>query len=176
MERAKRLVEMGRDVVVLLDSLTRLARGYNRLQGGKGPSGSGGLDQKALQRARKFFSIARNVEEGGSLTILATALIETDSRMDEIIFEEFKGTGNMEIHIDRELAEKRVFPAIHVLKSATRKDDLLYHPDEFKRVATLRRQMAQLPAGEAMEVLVKNLKRTGSNAELLLTGLKVDLR
>ena len=116
------------------------------------------------------------MEEGGSLTILATALIETDSRMDEIIFEEFKGTGNMEIHIDRELAEKRVFPAIHVLKSGTRKDDLLYHPDEFHRITMLRRQMTQLPAGEAMEVLVRNLKRTNSNAELLLAGLKVDLR
>ena len=176
MERAKRLVECGKDVVILLDSLTRLARGYNRLSGGRGGTGSGGLDQKALQRARKFFSIARNVEEGGSLTILATALIETESRMDEVIFEEFKGTGNMEIHIDRELAEKRVFPALHVLKSGTRKDDLLYHPDEFKRISMLRRQMAQLPAGEAMEVLVKNIKLTNSNAELLLGGLKVDLR
>lgn len=176
MQRAMRLVEMGRDVVILLDSLTRLARGYNRLSNGRGGTGSGGLDQKALQRARKFFSIARNVEEGGSLTILATALIETESKMDEVIFEEFKGTGNMEIHIDRELAEKRVFPAIHVLKSGTRKDDLLYHPDEFKRISMLRRQMAQLPAGEAMEMLVKNIRLTNSNAELLLSGLKVDFR
>ena len=176
MERAMRLVELGRDVVILLDSLTRLARGYNRLSSGRGGTGSGGLDPKALQRARKFFSIARNVEEGGSLTILATALIETESKMDEVIFEEFKGTGNMEIHIDRELAEKRVFPAIHVLKSGTRKDDLLYHPDEFQRISMLRRQMAQLPAGEAMEVLVRNIRLTNSNAELLLGGLKVDFR
>ncbi|MGK0188728.1 MAG: transcription termination factor Rho [Verrucomicrobiales bacterium] len=176
MQRAMRLVELGRDVVILLDSLTRLARGYNRLSGGRGGTGSGGLDQKALQRARKFFSIARNVEEGGSLTILATALIETESKMDEVIFEEFKGTGNMEIHIDRELAEKRVYPAIHVLKSGTRKDDLLYHPDEFKRVSMLRRQMAQLPAGEAMEMLVKNIRLRNSNAEILLSGLKVDFR
>ena len=176
MERAMRLVELGRDVVILLDSLTRLARGYNRLSNGSGGTGSGGLDPKALQRARKFFSVARNVEEGGSLTILATALIETESRMDEVIFEEFKGTGNMEIHIDRELAEKRVYPAIHVLKSGTRKDDLLYHPDEFKRIGMLRRQMAQLPAGEAMEMLVKNIRLTKSNAELLLSGLKVDFR
>jgi transcription termination factor Rho len=117
--------------------------------------------------------MARNVEEGGSLTILATALIETESRMDEVIFEEFKGKGNMEIHIDRELAEKRVYPAIHIPQSGTRKDDLLYHPDEFKRINMIRRHLAQLPAGEAMEVLVKNVRRTGSNAELLLSGLNV---
>ncbi len=174
-ERAKRLVEQGKDVVILLDSLTRLARGHNSaMQGGKGGGrlGSGGIDTKALQRPRKFFGAARNVEEGGSLTILATCLIETESRMDEVIFEEFKGTGNMEIYLDRELAEKRVFPAIHAPKSGTRKDDLLYHPDEFKRISSLRRQMAQLPAGEAMETLVKNILLTNSNAELLLRGLR----
>ncbi|MCB1061951.1 MAG: transcription termination factor Rho, partial [Verrucomicrobiae bacterium] len=174
-ERAKRLVEQGKDVVILLDSLTRLARGHNSaMQGGKGGGrmGSGGIDTQALQRPRKFFGAARNVEEGGSLTILATCLVETESRMDEVIFEEFKGTGNMEIYLDRELAEKRVFPAIHAPKSGTRKDDLLYHPEEFKRIGSLRRQMAQLPAGEAMETLVKNIKLSSSNAELLLRGLR----
>lgn len=174
-ERAKRLVEQGKDVVILLDSLTRLARGHNSaMQGGKGGGrlGSGGVDTKALQRPRKFFGAARNVEEGGSLTILATCLVETESRMDEVIFEEFKGTGNMEIYLDRELAEKRVFPAIHAPKSGTRKDDLLYHPDEFKRISSIRRQLAQMPAGEAMETLVKNVLLTNSNAELLLRGLR----
>jgi len=173
-QRARRLVEQKKDVVILLDSLTRLARGHNANIGkGGGRTGSGGLDTKALERPRKFFGAARNVEEGGSLTILATCLVETDSRMDEVIFEEFKGTGNMEIYLDRELAEKRIFPAIHGLKSGTRKDDLLYHPDEFKRISSLRRQLVQLPAGEAMEVLVKNIQLTGSNAELLLRSLSL---
>ena len=174
-ERARRLVEQKKDVVILLDSLTRLARGHNTAsQGGKGGGrmGSGGLDTKALQRPRKFFGAARNVEEGGSLTILATCLVETESRMDDVIFEEFKGTGNMEIYLDRELAEKRVFPAIHCLKSGTRKDELLYHPDEHRRVSNLRKEMAQRPAGEAMELLVKNILTTKSNAELLLRGLR----
>ncbi len=172
LERAKRLVELKKDVVVLLDSITRLSRGYNNIMGGKGGLTQGGLNPKALQKARRFFSAARNVEEGGSLTILATALVETESRMDDIIFEEFKGTGNLEVHLDRELVEKRIFPAIHTLKSGTRKDELLYHPDEYSRVAILRRQMAQVPAGEAMEKLVRNVKRTNSNIELLLSGLK----
>jgi transcription termination factor Rho len=172
LERAKRLVEQKKDVIILLDSLTRLARGYNNMEKGKGPIGSGGLSPKALAQARKFFGAARNVEEGGSLTILATALIETDSRMDEVIFEEFKGTGNMEIHIDRELAERRIYPAIHVQRTGTRNDDRLYHPDEFRRVQSLRRQLVQLPAGEAMETLVKNLKNTQNNAEILLSGLR----
>ena len=125
-----------------------------------------------MQKARKFFGAARNVEEGGSLTILATALVETENRMDDVIFEEFKGTGNMEIHLDRELVEKRIFPAIHTLQSGTRKDDLLYHPDEMSRVNQIRRQIAQLPVGEAMELLTRNIIRTGSNAEILLTGLR----
>ena len=173
-QRARRLVEQKKDVVILLDSLTRLARGHNANIGkGGGRTGSGGLDTKALERPRKFFGAARNVEEGGSLTILATCLVETDSRMDEVIFEEFKGTGNMEIYLDRELAEKRIFPAIHGLKSGTRKDDLLYHPDEFKRISSLRRQLVQLPAGEAMEVLIKNIQLTSSNAELLLRSLSL---
>ena len=172
LERAKRLVEMKRDVVVLLDSITRLSRGYNNTMGGKGGVTQGGVNPKALQKARRFFSAARNLEEGGSLTILATALVETENRMDDIIFEEFKGTGNLEIHLDRELAEKRIYPAIHSLLSGTRKDDLLYHPDEFAKISVLRRQMAKVPAGEAMEKLVRNVKRTKTNVEMLLAGLK----
>lgn len=177
--RAQRLVEQGRDVVVLLDSLTRLTRAYNNCGGGGGGGGgkarltSGGVDPKALQRARKFFGAARNVEEGGSLTIVATALIETESRMDEVIFEEFKGTGNMELQLDREMVERRIFPAINMQRSGTRNDDRLYHPEEFRRVLGIRRQLAQLPAGEAMEVLVKNLRATQNNAEILLSGLRL---
>ena len=133
---------------------------------------SGGVDSRALLKPRKFFGSARNTEEGGSLTILATALVETHSRMDDLIFEEFKGTGNMEIHLDRSIAEQRVFPAIHIVNSGTRREELLYHPDEYNRIVLLRRQLSELPAGEAMEVLVKNLRRTRSNAELLLSGLK----
>ena len=171
-ERARRLVEMGKDVVILLDSITRLSRGYNALQGGKGRTMSGGMDAKALMKPKKFFGAARNVEEGGSLTIIATALVETESKMDDLIFEEFKGTGNMEISLDREMAERRIYPAIHVTRSGTRKDDLLYHPDEFKRIGMIRRQLAAVPAIEALETLIKNLHRTKSNAELLLSGLK----
>ncbi len=172
LERAKRLLEMKQDVVLLLDSITRLSRGYNNLQPGKGRTMSGGVDAKALIKPKKFFGSARNVEEGGSLTILATALIETGSRMDELIFEEFKGTGNMELHLDRALVEKRLYPAIHVLQSATRREDLLYHPDEWERVQMLRKTMAALPPIEAMEKLIENLEATKTNAELLLSGLK----
>ncbi len=172
LERAKRLVEMKQDVVVLLDSITRLSRGYNNLQPGKGRIMSGGVEAKALIKPKKFFGSARNVEEGGSLTILATALIETGSRMDELIFEEFKGTGNMELHLDRALVEKRLYPAIHVLQSATRREDLLYHPDEWERVQMLRKTMAALPPIEAMEKLIENLEATKTNAELLLSGLR----
>jgi len=170
-ERAKRLVEDGKDVILLLDSLTRLARGHNSSMQG-GTFGSGGLNPVALQKSRKFFATARNVEEGGSLTILATALVETESRMDDVIFEEFKGTGNMEVKLDRELAERRVFPAIHIPQSGTRNDDRLYHPDEFVRVLDIRRQLAQLPIGDAIETLMANLRTTKSNAELLLRGLR----
>ncbi|WP_193210459.1 transcription termination factor Rho [Luteolibacter marinus] len=170
-ERARRLVEQGKDVVLLLDSLTRLARGHNSASQG-GPIGSGGVSPAALQKSRKFFGNARNVEEGGSLTILATALIETESRMDDVIFEEFKGTGNMEVRLDRELAERRVFPAIHIPQSGTRNDDRLYHPDEFVKVLDIRRQLAQLPIGDAIETLLKNLRGTKTNAELLLRGLR----
>ncbi|MFM8365432.1 MAG: transcription termination factor Rho [Verrucomicrobiota bacterium] len=170
--RAQRLVELGRDVIILLDSITRMARAYNNLQPGKGRTMSGGVDAKALARPRKFFGAARNTEEGGSLTILGTALIETHSRMDDLIFEEFKGTGNMEIHLDRTIAEMRVFPAIQIVKSGTRREELLLHPDEYERIVTLRRQLSELPAAEAMEILVSNLQHTKSNAELLLTGLR----
>jgi transcription termination factor Rho len=171
-ERARRLVEIGRDVIILLDSITRLARGYNAVQPGKGRVMSGGVESKALAKPKKFFSSARNVEEGGSLTIIATALVDTESRMDQVIFEEFKGTGNMELHLDRGLAEQRIFPAIQVLNSGTRREELLYHPDEFERITLLRRELAQLPPAEAMEVLLANLKTTRTNAELLLTGLR----
>ncbi|MEI6350860.1 MAG: transcription termination factor Rho [Verrucomicrobiota bacterium] len=172
LERAKRLVELGRNVVIMLDSITRLARGYNNLMPSKGRIMSGGVDAKALTKPKKFFGAARNVEHGGSLTILATALIETNSRMDEVIFEEFKGTGNMELHLARELVEKRIFPAIHILNSGTRREDLLYHPDEFARINLLRKQLAALPPIEAMEVLVQKLKATKTNAELLMLGLR----
>jgi len=170
-ERAKRLVEQGKDVILLLDSLTRLARGHNSAMQG-GPIGSGGVSPVALQKSRKFFGTARNVEEGGSLTILATALVETESRLDDVVFEEFKGTGNMEVRLDRELAERRVFPAIHIPQSGTRNDDRLYHPDEFLKVVDVRRQLAGLPIGDAIETLLKNLKATKTNAELLLRGLR----
>lgn len=171
-ERSQRLVELGRDVVILLDSITRMARAYNNLQPGKGRTMSGGVDAQALAKPRKFFGSARNVEEGGSLTILGTALIETHSRMDDLIFEEFKGTGNMEIHLDRSIAELRIFPAIHVVKSGTRREELLFHPDEYERVVRLRRQLSELPSAEAMEVLATNIEHTRSNPELLLLGLR----
>jgi transcription termination factor Rho len=172
LERAKRVVELKKDVVVLLDSITRLARGYNSLQPGKGRTMSGGVEAKALLKPKKFFGAARNCEEGGSLTILATALIDTGSKMDQVIFEEFKGTGNMELHLDRALVEKRLYPAIHCLQSGTRREDLLYHPEEWERVQLLRKAMAALPPIEAMEKLIENLQATKTNAELLLSGLK----
>lgn len=171
-ERAKRLVELKQNVVILIDSITRLARGYNALQPGKGRIMSGGVDAKALLKPKKFFGAARNVEEGGSLTILGTTLVDTGSRMDDVIFEEFKGTGNMEIQLNREMAERRIFPAIHILNSGTRRDDLLYHKEEYERVQMIRKQLASLPAMEAMEVLLKNLRNTDSNAELLMAGLR----
>ncbi len=170
-ERAKRLVEQRKDVVLLLDSLTRLARGHNSAMQG-GPIGSGGVSPAALQKSRKFFGTARNVEEGGSLTILATALVETESRLDDVVFEEFKGTGNMEVRLDRELAERRVYPAIHIPQSGTRNDDRLYHPDEFLKVVDIRKQLAQQPIGDAIENLLANLRSTKTNAELLLRGMR----
>jgi transcription termination factor Rho len=171
-DRARRLVELGRHVVILLDSITRLSRGYNNLQPNKGRIMSGGVDTKALIKPKKFFGAARNTEEGGSLTILATALVETQSRMDDLIFEEFKGTGNMEVRLDRNLSDKRIFPAINFLASGTRRDELLYHPKEFEKISVLRRQLAALPPFEATEILIHALKATNSNAELLLTGLR----
>jgi len=172
LERARRLVEMKKDVVLLLDSITRLSRGYNNLESGRGRIMSGGVEAKALIKPKKFFGSARNSEDGGSLTVLATALTETGSRMDELIFEEFKGTGNMELHLDRALQEKRLYPAIHPLLSTTRREELLYHPDEWERVLMLRKTMAALPPLEAMEKLIDNLHATKTNAELLLSGLK----
>lgn len=171
-ERAKRLVELKKDVVILVDSITRLSRGYNNNVKGKGRTMSGGVDSAALARPKKFFGSARNVEEGGSLTILATALVETHSRMDDLIFEEYKGTGNMEIYLDRSIMEQRIFPAIHITKSGTRREELLYHPDEYDRILQLRRQLMEIPASEAMQILALNLETTKTNAELLLAGLK----
>lgn len=171
-DRSQRLVELGKDVIILLDSITRMARAYNNIQPKKGRTMSGGVDAKSLATPRRFFGSARNVEEGGSLTILGTALIETRSRMDDLIFEEFKGTGNMELHLDRSIAELRIFPAIHIVKSGTRREELLFHPEEYERVVQLRRQLSELPSAEAMEILASNLAHTRSNAELLLTGLR----
>lgn len=171
MERARRLVEQKKDVVILLDSLTRLARGYNNASRG-GPIGSGGISPKAITECRKFFGAARNVEEGGSLTILATCLVETESRMDDVIFEELKGTGNMEIRLDRILAEQRIYPAIHIPQSGTRNDDRLYHEQELPKVLEIRRHLAALPIGEALEVLLANLSRTETNTELVLKGMR----
>src|SRR6187397_2608237 len=171
-EKAKRLIEHKKDVVILLDSITRLARAYNTVVPSSGKVLTGGVDANALQRPKRFFGAARNCEEGGSLTILATALVDTGSKMDQVIFEEFKGTGNMELHLDRSLVEKRLYPAIHSLQSGTRREDLLYHPEEWERVKLLRKAMAALPPIEAMEMLIGNLQATKTNAELLLSGLK----
>jgi transcription termination factor Rho len=167
LEKAKRLVEHKRDVVVLLDSITRLARAYNAVTPPSGKVLSGGIDANALQRPRRFFAAARNVEEGGSLTIVATALIDTGSRMDDVIFEEFKGTGNMEIYLDRRLSDKRVFPAIDIQRSGTRKDELLLPPDELSRVWVLRKVLSPLSTVEAMELLLSRLTKTKGNAEFL---------
>ena len=166
-EKAKRLVEHKRDVVILLDSITRLARAYNTIVPPSGKVLSGGVDSNALQRPKRFFGAARNIEEGGSLTIIATSLIDTGSRMDDVIFEEFKGTGNMEIHLDRKLVDKRVFPAIDVNKSGTRKEELLLPKEELNRVWILRKVMSPLSPVETMELLLDKLNKTRSNAEFL---------
>ncbi|NLF17562.1 MAG: transcription termination factor Rho [Lentisphaerae bacterium] len=168
-EKAKRQVEHGRHVVVLLDSITRLARAYNTIEPHSGRILSGGVDANALHKPKRFFGAARNIEEGGSLTILATALIDTGSRMDEVIFEEFKGTGNMELHLDRRLVDKRIYPAINIEQSGTRREELLLHPDELERVWTLRRVLNGVPTVEAMELLITKLKKTNSNIEFLLS-------
>jgi transcription termination factor Rho len=168
-EKAKRLVECKKDVVILLDSITRLARAYNLLAPQGGKTMSGGMDSAALAKPKKFFGAARNTEEGGSLTIVATALVETGSRMDELIFEEFKGSGNMEMVLDSYLANRRIFPAINILRSATRNEEALYHPDELARIHSIRQAMGALPYAEATEIVMKQIKATKSNAEFLLT-------
>ena len=168
-EMAKRQVEAGKDVVILLDSITRLARAYNTLQPHSGKILSGGVDANALHKPKRFFGAARNIEGGGSLTIIATALVDTGSRMDEVIFEEFKGTGNMEIALDRYLVDKRIFPAINIEKSGTRKEELLMHPDELSRVWILRKALNGVPPVEAMELLIGRLKKTKTNLEFLMT-------
>ena len=168
-EKARRLVEYGNDVVILLDNLTRLARAYNTVQPHSGKILSGGVDAGALHKPKRFFGAARNVEEGGSLTIIATALIDTGSRMDEVIFEEFKGTGNMELVLDRRLADRRIFPAIDIIKSGTRKEELLYHPDELEKIYLMRQALADLSPLDAMNLLIGRLKKTNSNVEFLLT-------
>jgi transcription termination factor Rho len=167
-ENARRRVELGEHVVILLDSITRLARAYNALTGNQGKTMSGGLESNALQKPKRFFGSARNIEGGGSLTIIASALIDTGSRMDEIIFEEFKGTGNCELHLDRGLVERRIFPAINIDRSGTRKEELIYHPEELQRIYGLRRAMQGLGPIESMEMLITRLKKTKSNAEFLL--------
>jgi transcription termination factor Rho len=167
-EKAKRMVEHKKDVVILLDSITRLARAYNTIQPHSGKILSGGVDANALHKPKRFFGAARNIEEGGSLTIIATALVDTGSRMDEVIFEEFKGTGNMEVHLDRALVDRRIFPSINIERSGTRKEELLYHPDEYSRVVILRRALTGVPPVEAMELLLGKLKKTKTNIEFLL--------
>jgi transcription termination factor Rho len=166
-EKSKRLVETGRDVVILLDSITRLARAYNAVQPSSGKVLSGGLDANALQRPKRFFGAARNLEDGGSLTIIATALIDTGSRMDEVIFEEFKGTGNMELHLDRRLADRRTFPAFDMTRSGTRKEELLLDPDRLNAVWILRKVLSVMNGIEAMELLLDRLKKTENNAQFI---------
>jgi transcription termination factor Rho len=168
-EKAKRMVEYGTDVVILLDSITRLARAYNTEVPHSGKILSGGVDANALHKPKRFFGAARNIEEGGSLTILATALIDTGSRMDEVIFEEFKGTGNMELHLDRRLVDKRIWPAIDVNRSGTRKEDLLMDPEELRRMYILRKVLSDMNPVEAMELLTNRMSRTKGNAEFLMS-------
>jgi transcription termination factor Rho len=168
-EKARRLVECGYDVVILLDNITRLARAYNTVQPHSGKILTGGVDANALHKPKRFFGAARNIEQGGSLTIIATALIDTGSRMDEVIFEEFKGTGNMELVLDRRLADRRIFPAIDLIKSGTRKEELLFHPAELEKIYLLRQGIADLTPVDAMNLLVARLKKTASNAEFLLS-------
>jgi len=167
LEKAKRLVEQGRDVVILLDSITRLARAYNTVIRKSGRIMSGGVDANALQKPKRFFGAARNIENGGSLTIVATALVETGSRMDEVIFEEFKGTGNMELVLDRGISERRIFPAIDLNRSSTRKEELLLTDVELNRVFLLRNFLSDMPPEEAIEFLLGRMKMTATNAEFL---------
>ena len=168
-EKAKRLVEFKKDVVILLDSITRLARAYNTLQPHSGKILTGGVDANALHKPKRFFGAARNVENSpGSLTIIATALIDTGSRMDDVIFEEFKGTGNMELHLDRKLADKRIYPSINIEKSGTRREELILHPDELNKIWALRKVMNGVPPVEAMELLLGKMKKVGTNIEFLM--------
>jgi transcription termination factor Rho len=166
-EKAKRLVEHKKDVVILLDSITRLARAYNTIVPPSGKVLSGGVDSNALQRPKRFFGAARNIEEGGSLTIISTALVDTGSRMDEVIFEEFKGTGNLEIHLDRKLTDRRVFPSIDIQKSGTRKEELLIPKEDLNRVWVLRKVLTPLSPVEAMELLLSKMAKTRTNADFL---------
>ncbi len=168
-EKARRMVEHKKDVVILLDSITRLARAYNTVQPHSGKILSGGVDANALHKPKRFFGAARNIEEGGSLTIMATALVDTGSRMDEVIFEEFKGTGNMEVCLDRALVDRRIFPSINIEHSGTRKEELLYHPDEYNRITVLRRALTGVPPVEAMDLLLGKLKKTPNNIMFLLS-------
>jgi transcription termination factor Rho len=167
LQKAKRLVEHKKDVVILLDSITRLARAYNTVQPPSGKVLSGGLDANALQRPKRIFGSARNIEDGGSLTIIATALVDTGSRMDDVIFEEFKGTGNMEITLTRKLMEKRIFPAIDIASSATRKEELLIPENDLNRIRILRKVLHPLSSVEAMELLIDKLSQTKENSEFL---------
>ncbi len=167
LQKAKRLVEQGKDVVVLLDSITRLARAYNSVEPSSGKVLSGGVDANALHKPKRFFGAARNIEHGGSLTIIATALVETGSKMDEVIYEEFKGTGNMELHLSRQLAERRTFPAVDILKSSTRREELLYTKEELNRVWILKRFLSNMNTVDAMEFLLEKIKDTKENSEFL---------
>lgn len=171
-EMSKRMVESGKDVIILLDSITRLARAYNTLQPNSGRILSGGVDAMGLHKPKRFFGAARNIENGGSLTIIATALIDTGSRMDEVIFEEFKGTGNMELVLDRSLSDKRIYPAIDIEASGTRKEDLILHPDEMARIWSVRKALNGMPSSEVMETVIKAMSKTKSNAEFLM-NLKI---
>jgi transcription termination factor Rho len=176
LERAKRLVEMGRDVMIVLDGITRLSRAYNLATPASGRILSGGVDSTALYPPKRFFGAARNIEHGGSLTVLATALVETGSRMDEVIFEEFKGTGNWELKLDRKMSEKRIFPAIDIQASGTRKEELLFKPEELQIVWRLRRVLHGLEGGGALELLIDKMKSTVSNAQFLREIAKVPVK
>lgn len=171
-QKARRMAESGQDVVILLDSLTRLARAYNTVQPHSGKILTGGVDANALHKPKRFFGAARNIEQGGSLTIIATAMVDTGSRMDEVIFEEFKGTGNSELVLDRRLAERRIFPAIDPIKSGTRREEKLYHPNELEIIYELRQALADLTPVDAMNLLISRLKKTNSNTEFLLSMKK----
>jgi transcription termination factor Rho len=174
-EKAKRLVEHKKDVLILLDSITRLARAYNTVIPASGKILSGGLDSNALQKPKRFFGAARNIEEGGSLTIIATCLVDTGSRMDDVIYEEFKGTGNNELHLDRKLAERRIFPAIDVIRSGTRREELLMDETMLKQVWLMRRMLAQIGSADSIELVLNRLSKTKTNQEFLGTLSKAEM-